>query len=105
MSDIGVEIEEAEGWVAIAAPQVVLLLRGAGEDPRVASLQAAADGGSLDDVLQILTTGGIGETPDFVGIESGLPVRVVARGEGYAVLSRGEGDPPVRVRATGRAPW
>ena len=63
MTDIGVEIQDERGWVVVATPRVVMLVHASEGEPRVASLRAVAEDGSIDDVLQILTEGGILETP------------------------------------------
>ena len=91
------------GWSAISAGGVFALVRGDASDDVVERAREAAGSGELDDLLDALTRDGVRTAPDFVAVQEGDPVRVVARGTAYAVAPAPAGD--VEIRAARRGPW
>ncbi|KQZ89874.1 hypothetical protein ASD62_11765 [Phycicoccus sp. Root563] len=94
------------GWCAISAGGLFALVRGEATDAVVVRVCEAAVAGGLDDLLDALTRDGVRTAPDFVAVQDGDPVRVVARGTAYAVVPGEDGqDDAVEIRAAGRGPW
>jgi len=60
-----VTAREQQGWTAISAAGVHLLVHWDGDAPGLALLRAAASTGELDDVLDVLARGGMRQAPDF----------------------------------------
>ena len=102
MSEVRFSAPDQPGWSAISAGGVSALVRGVESDDVVKRVAEAVHTGDLDDVLDALSAEGLRRAPDFVAVLDGDPVRVVARGTAYAVVSGPDGD--VEVRA-GRGPW
>ncbi|GAB3441348.1 hypothetical protein GCM10027517_17240 [Phycicoccus ginsengisoli] len=102
MSEVRFSAPDQPGWSAISAGDVSALVRGVESDDVVKRVVEAVRSGDLDDVLDALSAEGLRRAPDFVATLDGDPVRVVARGTAYAVVSGPDGD--VEVRA-GRGPW
>lgn len=100
---VRVTAREQQGWTAISAAKVHLLVHWDEDAPGVALLRAAASTGELDDVLDVLARGGVRQAPDFAAVREASPARVVTRGTAYAVASGPRGE--VEMRATGRGPW
>lgn len=100
---VRVSAPEQQGWTAIAAAGVHLLVHWDADAPSLALLRAAASTGELDDVLDVLARGGMRQAPDFAAVREASPARVVTRGTAYAVASGPQGA--VEIRATGRGPW
>ena len=100
---VRVTAREQQGWTAISAAEVHLLVHWDEDAPGVALLRAAASTGELDDVLDVLARGGVRQAPDFAAVREASPARVVTRGTAYAVASGPQGE--VEMRATGRGPW
>ena len=69
-------------------------------DPRYAAASAAADGGDLDDVLDVLASEGMRRTPAFVAVAGASRPRVVTHADGYAVLTSARGTLEVRAHHT-----
>ena len=103
MTDVRFHAPDQPGWSAISAGGVFALVRGSESDDVVVRARAAAGSGELDDLLDALTRDGVRMTPDFVAVQDGEPVRVVARGTAYAVVPAPDGD--VEIRAARRGPW
>jgi hypothetical protein len=97
-----VSVQDQPGWTALAADGVHVLVGWEAQAPGLERVRAATAGG-LDAVLDALTVDGIRRAPDFVAVEQGAPLRLVARGSAYAVVS----GPGVEeeFRSAGRGPW
>ena len=103
MTEVRFDTPDQPGWSAISAGGLSALVRAAATDELVARVVEAAGSGELDDVLDALTRDGVRSAPDFVAVQVGDPVRVVARGTAYAVVPAPGGD--VEIRAARRGPW
>jgi len=103
VSTTGVDVQEQRGWSSISSAGLHVLVRWDAAAPELSRLRAAAASGDLDDVLDVLARSGVRTAPAFVAVQHGAPVRVVARGSAYAVVSGPTGE--VTVRAAGRGPW
>ncbi|KRE56064.1 FHA domain-containing protein [Phycicoccus sp. Soil748] len=103
MTDVRFHAPDQPGWSAISAGGVFALVRGTDSDDVVVRAREAAGSGELDELLDALTRDGVRTTPDFVAVQDGDPVRVVARGTAYAVVPGPDGD--VEIHAARRGPW
>ncbi|GAA4714264.1 hypothetical protein GCM10025782_08410 [Pedococcus ginsenosidimutans] len=103
MTEVRFHAPDQPGWSAISAGGVFALVRGSDSDDVVVRARAAVGSGELDDLLDALTRDGVRTTPDFVAVQDGAPVRVVARGTAYAVMPTPDGE--VEIRAARRGPW
>ncbi|MFC8502942.1 FHA domain-containing protein [Pedococcus sp. NPDC057267] len=102
MSEVRFRAPDQPGWSAISAGGVSALVRGGESDDVVKRVAESVRTGDLDDVLDALSAEGLRRAPDFVAVLDGDPVRVVARGTAYAVVSGPDGDLEFRA---GRGPW
>ncbi len=108
MSGPVVVVERApEGWTHIGGPGLHLLIALDEDDDRTLAASDAADGGDLDDVIDVLTAGGLRQAIAFVGVHSKPRTRIVALGPVAAEVTVGSGTPPVvhEVRPTSRRVW
>jgi len=101
MTAVPIELPDEPGWSTVSVGHIHVLVRAGGA--LVERVRLAAHDGDLDDVLDALSADGVRATPDFVAVLEGSPLRVVARGSGYAVASGPAGA--IELRATGRGPW
>jgi hypothetical protein len=101
MAPLQVDLPDEAGWSTVSSGPLHVLVRAGGA--LVDRVRTAAQEGDLDDVLDALTHDGVRATPEFVAVLEGHPVRVVARGSAYAVVSGPEGESTVRAAA--RGPW
>ncbi|MFC6355182.1 FHA domain-containing protein [Luethyella okanaganae] len=85
------------GWLAVAGPGRILVVRATNDDAAVTGVLAAADGEERG-VLDLLTIGGLSATPSFAllsttsGPGGALNVRVFVRGELVVRLERRDGE-------------
>jgi len=93
---------ETPGWRSFAVGSLHGLL--AGDEELLTDVTAAAEGG-IDEVLDVLSRGGIRQMPDFVLVSTpeNAPGQVVCRGTAHVVVTDGEGEHEVRAGA--RGPW
>ncbi|MEP6854412.1 MAG: FHA domain-containing protein [Pedococcus sp.] len=103
MTEVRFDTPDQPGWSAITVGGLSALVRAAASDDVVARVVEAAGSGELDDLLDALTRDGVRTAPDFVAVQDGDPVRVVARGTAYAVVPAPGGD--LEIRAARRGPW
>ena len=96
-----VELPDLPGWSALSRGDLHVVVRAGGAV--VDRLTAAAEDGDVDELLDALAQDGLRRTPDFVVVLATEPVRVVARGTAYAVLTTPAGQH--EVRAPARGPW
>lgn len=101
MTDVRVLLPDQPGWSVVSAAGLHVVVRAGGA--LVSRVREAADAGDLDGVLDALTSEGLRSTPDFVAVAATEPVRVVTRGEAYAVASTDAGE--AELRAPQRGPW
>lgn len=105
-SDVpAVVVERApDGWTHIGGPGMHLLIGLDEEDDRTIAASDAADGGDLDDVIEVLTAGGMRKAHHFVGVHWQPRTRVVAFGPVSALVTLGDGSAH-DVRATSNRVW
>ena len=96
-----VELPDLPGWSALSRGDLHVVVRAGGAV--VDRITAAAQDGDVDEVLDALAQDGLRRAPDFVVVLATEPVRVVARGTAYAVLTTPSGQ--LEVRAPARGPW
>jgi hypothetical protein len=101
MTDLRFDPPDQPGWSTVSVSGLHVVVRGGGA--LVDRVRTAAADGDVDAVLDVLAGGGLRATPDFVVVGEGDPVRVVVRGEGYAVVSGPEGE--TQVRGPRRGSW
>ena len=105
MSDPSVVVERApDGWTHIGGPGMHLLIGLDEDDERTISASDAADGGDLDDVVEVLTAGGMRKAHHFVGVHWQPRTRIVAFGPVSAVVTLADGTEH-DVRATSSRVW
>ncbi|HET8595265.1 MAG TPA: hypothetical protein VFM07_08460, partial [Intrasporangium sp.] len=81
MSGPSVTVQRApDGWTHIGGPGMHLLIALDEDDERTLTASDAADGGDLDDVIDVLTTGGMRQAHHFVGVHWEPRTRIVAHG-------------------------
>ena len=85
------------GWSHLTGPLLHVLVALPLDDPRYARASAAASGGDLDDVLDVLASEGMRRTPAFVAVAGASRPRVVTHADGYAVLTSARGTLEVRA--------
>ena len=85
------------GWSHLQGPLLHVLVALPESDSRYARALAAASGGDLDDVLDVLATDGMRRTPAFVAVAGASRPRVVTHADGYAVLTSTRGTLEVRA--------
>uniref|UniRef100_UPI001A96B178 hypothetical protein n=1 Tax=Intrasporangium flavum TaxID=1428657 RepID=UPI001A96B178 len=93
-----------EGWTHIGGPGMHLLIGLHEEDEQTLHASDAADGGDLDDVLEVLTAGGMRRAKHFVGVHTGDTTRIVAFGPVAAVVTLADGSEH-DVRAASARVW
>lgn len=100
MNQVSVECGRCpHGWTHVESGHLHLLVCRPPDDPLLLRLREVA---GLDDMLDVLVSGGIRALPDFVAVHAGER-RVVARGAGYADV-RGPG-PSGLIRTAPRETW
>ncbi|MGO4604163.1 FHA domain-containing protein [Terrabacter sp. 2YAF2] len=105
MSDPSVVVERApDGWTHIGGPGMHLLIGLDEDDERTISASDAADGGDIDDVVEVLTAGGMRKAHHFVGVHWRPRTRIVAFGPVAAVVTLADGTEH-DVRATSSKVW
>ncbi len=109
MSEPDIVVERApDGWTHIGGPGMHVLVALDEDDDRTLSASDAADGGDLDDVIDVLTAGGLRRAVNFVGVHWKPTTRIVALGPVAAeVTVAGTGPDPVvhEIRPTSRRVW
>ena len=105
-SDVpAVVVERApDGWTHIGGPGMHLLIGLDEDDDRTIAASDAADGGDLDDVIEVLTAGGMRKAHHFVGVHWQPWTRVVAFGPVSAHVTLADGSEH-DVRATSSRVW
>ncbi|WP_374971126.1 FHA domain-containing protein [Terrabacter sp. BE26] len=105
-SDVpAVIVERApDGWTHIGGPGMHLLIGLDEDDDRTITASDAADGGDLDDVIEVLTAGGVRKAHHFVGVHWQPRTRVVAFGPVSALVTLDDGTEH-DVRATSSRVW
>ena len=93
-----------EGWTHIGGPGMHLLIALDEDDEQTLVASDAADGGDLDDVLDVLTTGGMRRARHFVGVHWQPHTRLVAHGPVAVMLTLADGSEH-EVRATSSRVW
>ncbi|GAB3063593.1 hypothetical protein GCM10027053_27790 [Intrasporangium mesophilum] len=105
MSGPSVVVERApDGWTHIGGPGMHLLIGLDEEDDRTLTASDAADGGDLDEVIEVLTSGGMRNAHHFVGVHWEPATRVVAFGPVSAVVTLADGSVH-EVRAMSGKVW
>ncbi len=105
MSGPSVVVERApDGWTHIGGPGMHLLIGLDEDDERTISASDAADGGDIDDVVEVLTAGGMRKAHHFVGVHWQPRTRIVAFGPVAAVVTLADGTEH-DVRATSSRVW
>ncbi|MDV3219949.1 MAG: hypothetical protein LOY02_00835, partial [Intrasporangium sp.] len=105
MSDPSVVVQRApDGWTHIGGPGMHLLIALEEEDDRTLTASDAADGGELDDVIDVLTAGGVRKAHHFVGVHWGPRTRIVAFGPVSVRLTLADGTEH-EVRASNPRVW
>ena len=95
VSGPSVVVERApDGWTHIGGPGMHLLIGLDEDDERTIAASDAADGGDIDDVVEVLTAGGMRKAHHFVGVHWQPRTRIVAFGPVV-----GRRDPGRRHRA------
>ena len=85
VSDPSVVVERApDGWTHIGGPGMHLLIGLDEDDERTLTASDAADGGDIDDVIEVLTAGGMRKADHFVG----RPLGAAQPASSPSVLSR-----------------
>ncbi len=93
-----------EGWTHIGGPGMHLLIGLDEDDEQTLVASDAADGGDLDDVLEVLTAGGMRKARHFVGVHWQPRTRLVAFGPVAAMVTLADGSEH-EVRATSTRVW
>lgn len=105
MSGPSVVVERApDGWTHIGGPGMHLLIGLDEDDERTIAASDAADGGDIDDVVEVLTAGGMRQAKHFVGVHWKPRTRIVAFGPVSALVTLPDGSEH-DVRATSRKVW
>ncbi|HEY9493978.1 MAG TPA: FHA domain-containing protein [Intrasporangium sp.] len=105
MTDPSVVVQRApDGWTHIGGPGMHLLIGLEEDDDRTLTASDAADGGQLDDVIDVLTIGGPRKAHHFVGVHWRPRTRVVAFGPVSARLTMADGTEH-EVRALNPRVW
>ena len=92
MSEPSVTVRRApDGWTHIGGPGMHLLIALDEEDDLTLTASDAADGGDLDDVIDVLTAGGLRKSHHFVGVHWLPRTRVVAHGPVAATVTTVDG--------------
>ncbi|NUO90482.1 MAG: hypothetical protein HOQ18_06615, partial [Dermatophilaceae bacterium] len=105
MSGPSVVVQRApDGWTHIGGPGMHLLIGLDEDDDRTLAASDAADGGDIDDVVEVLTTGGMRKAHHFVGVHWQPRTRIVAFGPVAALVTLADGSEH-DVRATSARVW
>ncbi len=105
MTDPSVVVQGApDGWTHIGGPGMHLLIGLEEDDDRTLTASDAADGGQLDDVIDVLTMGGPRKAHHFVGVHWRPRTRVVAFGPVSAMVTMADGTEH-EVRALNPRVW
>jgi len=80
-----------DGWTHIGGPGMHLLIALDEEDDLTLTASDAADGGDLDDVIDVLTAGGMRRAHHFVGVHWVPTTRIVAFGPVAATMTFADG--------------
>lgn len=105
MSAPSVTVRRApDGWTHIGGPGMHLLIALDEEDELTLTASDAADGGDLDDVIDVLTAGGLRKSHHFVGVHWLPRTRIVAHGPVVATITTTDGAER-EVRATSPRVW
>lgn len=105
MSGPSVVVDRApEGWTHIGGPGMHLLIGLDEDDERTIAASDAADGGDIDDVVEVLTVGGMRKAHHFVGVHWQPRTRIVAFGPVSALVTLADGTEH-DVRATSSKVW
>ena len=105
MSGPSVVVERApDGWTHIGGPGMHLLIGLDEDDERTLVASDAADGGDIDDVVEVLTAGGVRKAQHFVGVHWSPRTRVVAFGPVAALVTLADGSEH-DVRAPSSKVW
>jgi hypothetical protein len=93
-----------DGWTHIGGPGMHLLIALDEDDERTLVASDAADGGDIDDVVEVLTAGGMRKAHHFVGVHWQQRTRIVAFGPVAAVVTLADGTEH-EVRAPSAKVW
>ncbi len=93
-----------EGWTHIGGPSMHLLIALDEDDEQTLAASDAADGGDLDDVVDLLTTGGMRRAHHFVGVHWQPRTRLVAHGPVAITVTLADGTEH-EVRPTSSRVW
>ncbi|MEO6999310.1 MAG: FHA domain-containing protein [Terracoccus sp.] len=105
MAGPSVVVERApDGWTHIGGPSMDLLIALDEEDDRTLAASDAADGDDLDDVIEVLTAGGMRKARHFVGVHRKNGTRIVAFGPVVAIVTDADGRER-DVRSTSARVW
>ncbi len=105
MSGPSVVVDRApDGWTHIGGPGMHLLIGLDEDDDRTLAASDAADGGDIDDVVEVLTTGGMRKAHHFVGVHWQPRTRIVAFGPVSALVTLADGTEH-DVRAPSARVW
>ncbi|MBC9820323.1 FHA domain-containing protein [Terrabacter sp. MAHUQ-38] len=105
MSGPSVVVDRApDGWTHIGGPGMHLLIGLDEDDERTLAASDAADGGDIDDVVEVLTAGGMRKAHHFVGVHWQPRTRIVAFGPVAAVVTLADGTEH-DVRAPSAKVW
>lgn len=105
MSGPSVVVDRApDGWTHIGGPGMHLLIGLDEDDERTLAASDAADGGDLDDVVEVLTVGGMRKAHHFVGVHWQPRTRIVAFGPVSALVTLADGSEH-DVRAPSARVW
>lgn len=105
MSGPSVVVDRApDGWTHIGGPGMHLLIGLDEDDDRTLAASDAADGGDIDDVVEVLTTGGVRKAHHFVGVHWQPRTRIVAFGPVSALVTLTDGTEH-DVRAPSAKVW
>lgn len=105
MSGPSVVVDRApDGWTHIGGPGMHLLIALDEDDERTLAASDAADGGDIDDVVEVLTAGGMRKAHHFVGVHWQPRTRIVAFGPVAAVVTLADGTEH-DVRAPSAKVW
>ena len=105
MSGPSVVVDGApDGWTHIGGPGMHLLIGLEEDDEQTLAASDAADGGDLDDVIEVLTQGGMRRARHFVGVHWQPRTRLVAFGPVVAHVLLDDGSEH-QVRATSTRVW
>ncbi|MGO4597346.1 FHA domain-containing protein [Terrabacter sp. 2RAF25] len=93
MSGPSVVVDRApDGWTHIGGPGMHLLIGLDEDDDRTLAASDSADGGDIDDVVEVLTTGGMRKAHHFVGVHWQPRTRIVAFGPVSALVTLADGS-------------